>query len=333
MRLSSALDFLLRLAFFATAPFVLVLVASLFPVTGALLQVALALVAFFAAEALRRLSRRSKLVRAALSGQLEFDAYYRVHKPRPFLYYVLYPLLFPYWLTVPAARQEFLLFKGYTLASFGLMVASLVIQYVRVFPPELGVRDFLPLAAGTFLAETFVVLMLLMPLVTSVVHFHLERAPRRLGALLLVGAVSVSFAVARLERRRDPVVSYATRIRVGLRTAAHPAGAEKAQASALRAAWKALPKEKDDVDRDGKIEGEVLEAAHEALSGFYKNDEACAFDVWYSRTAKVALMVVYFEAHRGHPPIWLAMNGMGVVTHDTKQLPRGAFLAMDKATR
>ena len=92
------LDFLLRLAFFAAGPFLLVFVAAFFPVTGALVQVAIGLAAFFAGEALRRWSSRSKIVRLALSSQLQFEAYYREHPPRTFLYYVFYPLLAPYWL-------------------------------------------------------------------------------------------------------------------------------------------------------------------------------------------------------------------------------------------
>ena len=331
--MKAVLDFVPRLAFFAAAPFLLVFAAELFPVTGALVQVGIALVAFFAGEALRRVSSRSRVVARLLSGQLEFDAYYRAHRPHPFLYYVFYPLLFPYWLSNPEARREFLLFKGYTLASFALLVVSLVAQYAQYFQPELKVADFLPIAAGTLLAEAVVVLMFLMPLVTSVVHFHLARAPGRLAALLAVAFVSVAVAVVRVERRRDPIVSFATRIRVGLRTKAKPAAAEHAQATALHAAWRALPKEKKDVDSDGKIEGDVLDAAHLALATFYKNDEAHAFDLWYSRTAKSAVMVVYFEARRSHPPIWLAMNGMGALTHDSRQLPTGAFLAMKKATQ
>jgi hypothetical protein len=327
------LDFLLRLAFFATVPFVLVLVAAIFPVTGALVQVALGLAAFFAGEALRRWASRSKLVSLAVSSQLEFEAYYREHPPRPFLYYVFYPLLAPYWLVQREARREFLLFKGYTLASFGLLVVSLVAQYLVSFPPELGVQSFLPIAAGTFAMETAVVLMFLMPIVTTVVHYHRRREPGLLVALLLLGIVSSSLAIARIERRRDPVVSFATRSRVRMRTAAKPRGAEAAQASALRAAWKALPKEKKDVDHDGKVESDVLDAAHEALMPFYKNDEANAFDLWYTHNAKTWLMVLYFEARTKNDPIWLAMTSAGALTHDVKQLPRGAFNAMNRLTQ
>jgi hypothetical protein len=334
-RIGGVLDFLLRVAFFAAAPFVLVLVASLFPVSGALVQIGLGLVAFFAGEALRGVAARSKLAGKVLSSQLAFEAHYRAHRPRAFLYYVFYPLLFPYWLAVPDARREFLLFKGYTLVSFGLLIVSQIVQYFRFFPPELGFSAFLPLAAGTFAVETAVVLMFLMPIVTSVVHFHTLRAPRRLAALMLVGLVSISFAVVRLERRRDPVVSYATRNRVDLRTRAKPAAAQQAQILGLRAAWKALPKDRTDVDTDGKVEGDVLEAAQDAMvnTGFYKNDEAHAFDLWYVRSRKTSVMVVYFEARGKKDPIWLAMMGTGAVTHDAKQLPKNAFNAMWKLTQ
>ncbi len=327
------LDFLLRLAFFAAAPFLLVFVAAFFPVSGALVQVALGLAAFFAGEALRRWSTRSKVLRLALSSQLAFEAYYRVHPPRTFLYYVFYPLLMPYWLFKTEARREFLLFKGYTLASFALLIGSLVVQYLRYYPPELSVRAFLPIAAGTLGVETVVVLMFLMPIVTSVVHFHTLGAPRRLGALLLVGIASVTVAVLRLEARRDPVVSYATRMRVRLRTAAKPKGAMAVQTAALRAAWKALPKDKQDVDHDGKVEGSVLDAAHESLGPFYKRDEANAFDLWSTRSGKTAMVILYFEARGKNDPIWLALSGTGAVTHDVKQLPKGAFDAMYRLTQ
>jgi hypothetical protein len=331
--LELALDFALRLLFFAAAPFLLVFIASLFPVTGALVQVGFALAVFFAGEAARRLAVKSQVAAKILGTQLAFEAYYRKHRPYPFLYYVFYPLLFPYWLLVREARQEFWLFKGYTLASFVILLVSLAFQYEWAFPPELGLRDFLPIAGWTFLTETAVVLMFLMPIVTTVVHFHHEHAPRRLAVLLLVGFASVCVAFYRIEHRRDPIVSYATRMRVNMRTNAKPHAAAQAQTLALRAAWKVLPKEREDVESDGKVEGAVLEAAHEALATFYKKDEAQSFDLWYKRQGKSATMVVYFEARRKHDPIWLAMGPGGGATHDVKALPPRAFQAMMKATQ
>ncbi|MFI5306010.1 MAG: hypothetical protein ACHQ53_01580 [Polyangiales bacterium] len=323
----------MRAAFFSFAPFALVFIALIFPVSGAMVQVGLALAVFIAGEWARRITTRSRVAAALLSGQLEFEAYYREHQPRPFLYYVLYPVLFPYWLSVAEARREFLLYKGYTLFSFGLLLVSLVAQYLRSFPPELTLRDFVPLAAGTLLAEAVVVLMFLMPIVTTVVHFQRTRAPRRLAVLLLAGLTSMGFATARVERRRDPIVSYATRTRVRLRSAASPAAAQTAQVKALHAAWKALPGQQDDVDSDGKVEGAPLSSARDALVGFYKNDEAHAFDLWYTKRSRHGILVLYFEARRGNQPIWLAMSERGHVTQDVAKLPQGAFLAMRHAAR
>jgi hypothetical protein len=324
-------DLLLRLAFFAIAPFMLVFVAMLFPVTGAVVQIGLALLVFVAREAIARLALRWPVLRSLLSSQLQFEAYYREHPPRPFAYYVFYPLLFPYWLSVRDARREFLLYKGYTLASFGLLLVSLLVQYLRAFPPELTLHQFAPLAAGTFVAETAVVMMFLMPIVTSVVHFHRTHAPRRLLLLLLAAGISVGFATARLERRRDPIVSFATRTRVNLRSDARPAAAVEAQARALRVAWHALPSQGDDIDRDGKVEELPLSLARESLMSFYKNDEANAFDLWYAHQADRSLLVLYFEAHRGRAPIWLALDQTGTLVADAKRLPAGAFKAMRHA--
>jgi len=322
------LDFVTRLAFFAVAPRLVVLVAALYPVGGAVAQIGLALVVFFVAEAARSLAARSKLAALVLSSQLQFDEYYRAHPPRPFLYYVAYPLLFPYWLTNREARREFLLFKGYTLASFALLVVSLGLQFVRFFPPELTLRDFVPIAAKTFAVETVVVLLFLMPIFTSVVHYHRARARGRLAAILVAGIVSSGLAIERIERSRDPVVSLATRERVRLRTKSNGREATKAQSLALIAAWRALPKEKGDVDSDGKVEEVPLDAARAALGRFYKNDETFAFDLWREVKGRQQTLVLYFEARQKNPPIWLGMDGKGIVFHDSKRLPKGAFPAM-----
>lgn len=332
-KVKEAVDFALRLAFFSYVPFLLVRVAALFPVTGALLQIGLGLVVFFLGEAVQRIASRTWLAKLVLSSQLEFEEYYRSNPPRPFLYYVFYPLLAPYWLAVPEARKEFLLFKGYTLASFVLLLLSLGVQYFLAFPPELSVKDFLPIALGTLVVETAVVLLFLMPIVTSVVHFHKVRARGRLVLLLAAGALSVAAAVVRLERRRDPVVSYATRTRVQLRSAANAAAAKTALTTGLREAWKVLPSARSDIDSDGKVEGLPLDKAHEGLVGFYKNDEAHAFDLWYTRRPAGSLMILYFPARRGQPPFWLAMDRKGNTLENEGELPSNAFAAMKQAAK
>ena len=54
---------------------------------------------------------------------------------------------------------------------------------------------------------------------------------------------------------------------------------------------RALPEAVDDLERDGKVEDMPLTAAHESLLGFYKYDEAHAFDLWYSNQGAGPLLV------------------------------------------
>lgn len=305
-------DLLLRIAYFAAAPFLVVIAAELFPVTGAVVQIALALTVFLLGEAAQRALGQRRWLRKLLSNELAFDAHYRKTPPRAFLYYVFYPFLFPYWLSNRDARREFLLYKGYTWPAFLLLLLSLVVQYLRVCPPELTLRDFLPIAAGSLLAEAVVVLMFLMPIVTSVVHFHHRRAPRQLLLLLAVGLLSAGYAVVRIERRRDPIVSVATRTRVKLRTDAAPELAVRAQSEALSAALAALASA---APKDGRLEGEPLEAARDALLTFYKDDEAHAFELWLTRSPSL-LLTVFFPARRGHQPIWLSLDDGARIQHD-----------------
>ncbi|HRG94760.1 MAG TPA: hypothetical protein PLR99_00850 [Polyangiaceae bacterium] len=333
-------DFALRLAFFAAAPFAIVRIATLFPVTAAVVQIVLTLGVFFAGEAAHALAARSGVARRLLRNQLAFEAYYRAHPPRPFLYYVFYPLLFPYWLWKAEARREFLLFKGYTLFSFALLVGSLGVQYWRAFLPELGVREFVPIAAGTLAVETVVILAFLMPMVTTVVHLHREAAPRRLAVLLVVAIASVGVAGYRVTRKRDPLVSFASRERARLRTAHDPRRAREAQAEALRAAWAVIHRTRGDVDTDGKVEGAPLEAGRAALEAFYKPDETAAWDLWYRvrpagargrRDKREKVLVVYFAAGWRRRAMWLSLDGTGALSNDPNRLPSGAFDAMRKA--
>ncbi|MDB4990774.1 MAG: hypothetical protein JWN04_5952 [Myxococcaceae bacterium] len=314
--------------FFAAAPFVLVFMAELFPISGALLQIGLALLVFFTAETLRRAAGRHRFLHVLLANKLEFEAYYRANPPRAFLYYVFCPVLLPHWLWKSASRRELLLYKGYTWPALVLLLLSLLLQYVRTFPPELTFRDFLPLASATIAVETLAVLMFLMPLVTSVVQMHLEHAPRRLCVLLLVGMVSIGLAAARVERRRDPIVSYATRTRVRLRQQADPAAARQAAIRALQRAWEVLPAGEGDLDADGKIEGQTLEAGRTALMQFYKNDEAHAFDLWLTRIGGTSSLVLFFPSHRARAPIWLAMDRQGQLQEQQAELAAPVLRAM-----
>ena len=325
----SLADFIARLAFFALAPFAIVLAAELFPVRGALIDVGLAMSVFLLGEAPRRFASRFKLLGVVLKEAFAFEVYYRERRPRPFLYYLAYPFLFPYWLFNREAREEFLMFRGYTLYSFLVLLGGLVWQYFRDWPPQLTIVNFLPAVGISLAVETLLVLSLLMPIATTVVWYHSSFRRRRLIAMLVVGAISTTIAVIRVTSHRDPIVSYLTKQRVRLRTAASKKAAHAALFGAVEVAWRDLVKVRG-VEGDGKVEGKALDDARAALEKFYKHDEAFAFDLWASPRNHPRVLVLYAQSKRKQPSIWVALKD-GAEARKPADLPKGAFQAMRSA--
>jgi len=325
----SLADFIARLAFFAIAPFAIVLAAELFPVRGALIDVGMALSVFILGEAPRRFASRFKPLAFLLKEALAFETYYRDRRPRRFAYYLAYPLLCPYWLWNREARKEFLMFRGYTLGSFLVLLASLAWQYYEYWQPELGFADFWPAVLLSLGVETLLVLSLLMPIATTVVWYHSSFRRRRLLAMLLVGAISTTLTLVHVLSHRDPVVSYLTRERVRLRTRAAHKNAHRALLNAVEVAWRDMVKARG-VDGDGKVEGKPLDDARVALEKFYKHDEVFAFDLWASPRNHPRVLIMYAQSRRKKPPIWVALKDGGEV-RKPDALPKGAFLAMRSA--
>jgi len=323
-------DFVLRLLFFALAPVAIVFAAELFPVRGVIVDVCLALGLFIAGEAVQTRAQRIRVIRSLLSEALAFEAYYRSRFPRPFPYYLAYPLLFPYWLVNRDARREFLLFRGYTLGGLVILLVFLGWQYFSSWAPELGLRDYVPYVLITLAVETVLALALLMPIATTVVWYHSSFRRGRLVVVLCVGLLSTCLVFARVASRRNPIVSFATRERVTLRTQASRRKAHRALLAGVRAAHKHMPKTA--IDGDGKVLGEPLEMAAAALQQFYKPDEAHAFSLWASPRRNPRVLVLYFEARRKRHPIWVAIGRDGSEIRSPAQLPRGAFKAMRVAS-
>ncbi len=322
-------DFVSRLAFFAIAPFAIVLAAELFPVRGALIDVGLALFVFILGETPRRYASSFRPIAFLLREALAFESYYRTRKPGRFIYYLAYPLLFPYWLYDREAREEFWMFRGYTLGSFLILLGSLAWQFYSSWLPQLGFRQFLPAVLISLGVETLLVLSLLMPIATTVVWYHSSFRRRRLLAMLLVGALATTVALGRVLSHRDPIVSYLTRERVRLRTAAARRTAHKALQNAVEVAWRDLVKVRG-VEGDGKVQGKALDDARAALETFYKHDEAFAFDLWASPRSRPRVLVLYSQIRRHRSPIWVALKDGGEI-RKPDQLPKGAFLAMRSA--
>ena len=332
-RFLDAADFGARIAFFAFAPFCVFILASFFPVAATLVNLGLCLVVVGFADLVRSAQRRVPILSSVLTGPLEFERYYRLHPPKPFAYYIFYPFLFPYWLAVDAARREFLLYKTLNIISLVFLGGTAVYEYFAYFKPQLGLRECLHVFAVSASIEVVTVMLMLMPLATSLVKYRLAGQRGRLATLVLVGAVSVAIAIFGIEQRRDPIVSWSARERVVLRTKADRPHARAAQVAAAKAAWSVIPKHHDDVDRDGKLVGDAIDHARDALKKFYKTDEAQAFDGWVSHGKKGSsgVLVLYVEARKKKPAIFIAVDRAGTEVRDTKQLPKGALDAMKLA--
>lgn len=306
----------------------LVRVATLVPLTGTLVDMALALVVLFFGEALRGRAESSSVVRRAFAQAFAFDGFYRERPPRPFVYYVFYPLLFPYWMVNREARAEFLLFRNYTFLSLVVLALSNLYSFFFLYRPELGIRDFIAPFFGGLIVESIVVLALLMPLVTTV--FALHRAGSRAGLwfLFALGAASTAYGVVHLVTRRAPIVSLETRARILARTTKKRDEARFVLINAVHAAQNSQNHAYTRLAEDGTIEGAPRDAARAALMHFYRKDEAAGFDVWATPERIPKLVVVYAEGRREQKPIWVGIRNDGTIVNNVADLPRQARAAM-----
>lgn len=327
------LDLVLRAVFFAVAPFVVTLAAAAFPMTPVLVNVVLALAVFAFAEGVRSRAERSRVVRVLVRKQLAFEAYYREHPTGPFLYYILSPLLFPYWLFQKQARREVLLYRDLTGGGVAILLLTAGLDYLRSWRPHLTPARFLVVWAALFVVQTMLTLALVAPIATTVVKLHLERRLVTLWLLLALAFASAGVAVYRLEHRKAPVVSWVTTERVMLRSKADPSAARAAQLQALRAVWSHAEELVESTDNRGWVEDDALDRAEEALEGFYKADEAYAFTLHAFPPAAPDVLVLQCHLGWGRPALWLAMRKDGREIQSKDDLPPGVLGLQRKATR
>ena len=323
-------DFVVRLAFFSTAPIVIFVVALLFPIGGALANVAFMLTVFFTAAAIRGAAEKRPWLKRVFRKPLAFEDYYRHRAPRPFLYYVFYPLLFPYWLTNKDARREFVVFRGYTTFGLIVLVVSGTYQYFFKWRPELGFGDFFVVLVVITVIEIIITLSMLMPLATTVVHYHLGHKHKRMAVLIAATVIMTVVMIVGYAKKRHEIVPIPTSIRMVLRTKAAPERSLAARTKALRLAFRALHYHEGEIDKDSRIESEILggpiDEAREALADFYKSDETYCFHLVVFQKAKIRVLVLYGDPNDSKKKIiWLGMRGLGEIVDRDDELPPNAF--------
>jgi hypothetical protein len=320
-----ALDFAARLVFFATVPFLATIVATLFPVLGLVINLAVTLFVFAFAEAMRERAERSPWMKKVMGRRLDFEAFYRENPPRPFLFYVFYPLLLPYILVTPVARRELLLYRGIGGGGVAILVGAALFDFSEHWLPELGVGQFLAVWVVLFLVQTLAMFVFLLPVSTTVVKLHGERRLGALWVLFGVAAISVGVAAFALLHKRGHVVSWVTTHRVDLRTKARPDAARAAQLLALRAVAGEPTELRASTDATGWVEGDAAARAEEQLGTFYKPDEAYAFSLHALPAGAPRVLVLQCWIVGGQSPVWRAVTLAGEEITDKKDLPAGVL--------
>jgi len=319
-----ALDFAMRLAFFAIVPFLATWVSALFPMTAVLVNVALTLAIFATAEAIRERAGRSPLLARVVRRHLAFEEHYREHPPGPFLFYVFYPILLPYVLFRAQTRRELWLYRGFTGGGLTVLIAAAGIDFWRSWLPNLGFRDFIVTWVLLFAVQTLCIFLFLLPIATTVVKLHAERRFKALWILFAVATLSVTVAVVAIDQRRGHLVSWVATQRVRLRSKAAPAAARAAELQALRVVWANAPELRESVDKDGWVEGDALDRAEEQLATFFKPDEAYAFSLHALPPGAPEVLVLQCDLGKG-PPVWRALRRSGAEITNISEIPRGVL--------
>ena len=319
-----ALDVILRFVYCAFVPIVIGGFALVVPVGGIVVGAALGTaVALAGTERWRAATSRIPLIGGGLARMARLGDYYREHPPRMVLYYIFYPLLFPYGLVAKRARGEFLLYRRINGLALLVLIVFGITDYLDHWRPELGMKDFVASGVATFFLQTILTMSAVMPLVTTVIAFHHDGRRRLLIALAITGGLVALGAAGMVVK--DTRVLQSTEFRLRKRAAAVPVRRDAALDHAVRAARSEL----SDRVKPGSVEGAPLDAARTALEDLWKPDETRAFRVWWSGPP-MRVVVVFATLHQ-HDPIWIA-TGVDARIETIDRLPREAQAAL-RSTR
>lgn len=315
-RAFSLADFGLRLVFFLVAPFAITVVGNIMPIWGIVTNVCVALGVFFVAHRIRKVP----ILTRVLGRALRFEAYYREHAPKPFLYYVFFPLLFPYWLAVRSARREVAVYRPFTGVPLAVLVGTNAWQFFARYRPEIPFKYFAVVTAVKIVVELAALMLFLMPVASTVVTYERQRKPWHIVILAAAALVSVGWAVHRHVVNPPRVASLEVQLRASWRTQYAGQRAHATLLAAVNLARAQLLDERGylpggDHERDGDtwLEGGPLEAAQEKLEEFYKPDEAAGFRLTIVRSIKGERALLLFEARSGPslPRVWIAVTRTG----------------------
>jgi hypothetical protein len=299
--------FALRLAYFAIAPFLLVVVTVKLPVLGAIINLVIFLLLLLASGLLPGVGTARFFRRI-----WRLENYYREHPPKPFLYYVFFPLFAPYWLFVCRARREIFLYRKLSGASLFIMIGLKLLDYRTNWYPTIPFAKFAAIAAGGLLLELLIFLIIIIPVGTTVVTYKLAGAKRRLIVLGIAATLSLVVGVLGLWAAKRPQVRTDILHRMWLRAHIQPAEANAALEHGLDRALAELPKSPNDVELSYKRKGIADKhelAARAELVPFFRPDEAAAFFMFVADTReheRALVIVAQSDNAKQRPSVWRA---------------------------
>jgi hypothetical protein len=299
--------FVLRLAYFAVAPFVLAVLALKLPVTGAIVNLVLFLAIFFVRGLLPGVGTQRLFRRMA-----RLELYYEKHPPKPFLYYVFFPLFAPYWVFYPPARREIFHYRRLSGVGVFVFVGLKLLDYWRNWHPIIPFRAFAKVAAIGIVFELAVFAMIVMPLATTVVTYKRAGARRRLIVLFIAAAASLGFSMLGKSLVKRDEVRLDVAIRRGLRVEHRPEQADETMRRALVAAAATLEQPPEEIPvggRTNRIRGRTRDVARGELGAFFRPDEIPGFSLFMTRTTddRPALVLFAPSQSKRRAPVWRAL--------------------------
>jgi hypothetical protein len=268
---------------------------GLIPVGGILISTAIAtIVALTGSSEWIRTVRTIKLVGRPLANMARLGEYYRVHPPKPLLYYVFYPLLFPYWLVKKTARAEFLAYKRLGALALIITVVTAVHDYFHNWTPLPRHYFFGALVATTILQLLFT-FMFVMPIVTTLITYKQAGHKKSLVVLLILGVALGG--VAAYTMRKLEVTSLATQLRIRSRMKWQPTEARAVMRRALDAAI-ASP--------DHGVAAQSV--ARTTLEEVFRSDETRAFHLLHGDG-----IVILVAKTKNHEYAWVARSQKGII--------------------
>lgn len=296
-------DDVFRFVYVLFAPVMIVSLGKFVPIGGIMISTGIAtVIALTGSTKWITTVRTIPILGRPLANFGRLGEYYRVHAPKPLLYYIAYPLLFPYWLIKATARREFLAYKRIGLLAVIITVAMAVYDYFHNWAPMPRKYFFSTFVATSFL-QLLITFMFVMPIVTTLIGYQKRGHKKSIIALLIASLLlggGMAYAMRRLE-----VVSFATQSRLRARIKWQP---EPARA-AMRAA----------------LDAPSLPAARETLATVFKPDEVRAF-----RFAGTKEIVIVAAKTKNHEFAWAAKTRTGWV-ETAAQLPPDVQKALELA--